>query len=134
MLAGPVAIGAPLLMVGPWGAITVGIAAGAVSALSFIFLHPRLCKAIKTLDVMGVHNLHAMGGWVGVVASIICLVAIDQADFIKDNVISAVGVVAITIITGIVIGLVVKLTRGDVPDEELFSDDVDFIKTEEPTE
>ncbi|HPP44954.1 MAG TPA: ammonium transporter, partial [Methanomassiliicoccaceae archaeon] len=38
MLAGPVAIGSPLLSVNQWGALVVGLVAGAISALSFIYL------------------------------------------------------------------------------------------------
>ena len=76
MLAGPVAIGTPLVMIGPWAAIIVGIIAGALSALSFIYLQPRLCKALGAVDVMGVHNLHGVGGWVGAFAAITAILVI----------------------------------------------------------
>ena len=135
MLAGPVAIGAPLLLVGPWAALVVGLVAGAVSALSFIFLHPRLCKAIGALDVMGVHNLHGVGGWIGVVASIVAMGVIGgHGDEITANIVCAVFVVAVTLVIGAVIGVVLKLTRGKIADEDLFSDDVDFIKSEKPAD
>jgi len=135
MLAGPVAIGAPLLLVGPWAALIVGIAAGALSALSFIFLHPRLCKAMKTLDVMGVHNLHGVGGWVGVFVSIIAMAYLGfESSHLVNNIVCAVFVVAVTLIAGIVIGFVLKLTRGNFADEDMFSDDLDFIKSEKPAE
>ena len=134
MLAGPVAIGAPLLLVGPWAAIVIGLIAGAVSALSFIYLHPRLCKALGTLDVMGVHNLHGVGGWIGMIASVVAMAIIGgYSDEIVSNIVCAVFVAAVTLVLGIVIGLVLRATRGKVPDEELFTDDVDFIKTEEPS-
>ena len=67
MLCGPVAIGAPLLSVGPWGALVIGLIAGAVSTLCFIYLQPWFCKKIGVLDVMGVHNLHGVGGWMGAI-------------------------------------------------------------------
>lgn len=133
MLAGPVAIGAPLLLVGPWGAIAIGLVAGAISALAFIYLQPWLCKKMGVLDVMGVHNLHGVGGWIGVFASVIALCALNG--FIAEsfaNIVFAVIVLAIAIGGGILVGLVVKLTRGTMSDEELFSDDADFIKNEEP--
>ena len=135
MLAGPVAIGAPLILVGPWAAIVVGLIAGAVSALSFIYLHPRLCKALGTVDVMGVHNLHGVGGWIGMIASVVAMGILDASlygDAITSNIVSAVFVAVVTLVLGIVIGVVLKLTRGKMSDEDLFSDDVDFIKTEEP--
>ena len=133
MLAGPVAIGAPLILVGPWAAIVIGLIAGAFSALSFIFLHPRLCKAIGVLDVMGVHNLHGVGGWIGMIASVCAMAYLGgMGDFITGNIVSAVFVAVVTLALGAVIGVVLRLTRGKMVDEDLFIDDVDFIKTEEP--
>jgi len=135
MLAGPVAIGAPLLMIGPWAAFVVGLIAGVISALSFIYLHPRLTKAIGALDVMGVHNLHGVAGWFGAIVAVIAipLYGIDGADSLT-NLVGAIGVFAISIALGIVIGFVLKLTRGKFPDEHMFSDDADFIKSEKPAE
>jgi len=135
MLAGPVAIGAPLLLVGPWAAFVVGIIAGAFSAASFIYLHPRFCKAIGTLDVMGVHNLHGVGGWIGMISSVVAMAYLGgYGDYITSNIICAVFVAVVTLVLGIIIGFVLKLTRGKVPDENLFTDDVDFIKTEKPAD
>jgi len=125
MLAGPVAIGSPLLSVNQWGALIIGIIAGTLSALAFIYLQPWLCKKAGVLDVMGVHNLHGVGGWVGALSIVVLTGAITNA-------IAAVGVVAITLVTGVVIGVVVRATRGKIPDELLFNDDADFIKTEAP--
>lgn len=135
MLAGPVAIGAPLLMIGPWAAFVVGLIAGVISALSFIYLHPRFTKAIGALDVMGVHNLHGVAGWFGAIVAVIAipLYGIDGADSLT-NLVGAIGVFAISIALGIVIGFVLKLTRGKFPDEHMFSDDADFIKSEKPAE
>jgi ammonium transporter Rh len=133
MLAGPVAIGAPLVYIGPWVAIVIGIIAGAISALSFIFLHPKFCKAIGALDVMGVHNLHGVGGWFGaIVAVVIIATGVDVLADPLTNLVAAIGVFVISIVFGIVMGLILKLTRGNYPDENMFSDDVDFIKNEEP--
>jgi len=135
MLAGPVAIGAPLLMIGPWAAIIVGLIAGAISALSFIYLHPALCKKLGALDVMGVHNLHGVAGWLGAIVAVIMIAlgGVAGADPLT-NLIAAVGVFAISIVLGIVIGFVLKASRGNFPDEHMFSDDADFIKNEEPVE
>lgn len=127
MLAGPVAIGSPLLSVNQWGALVVGLIAGTVSALSFIYLQPWLCKRIGALDVMGVHNLHGMGGWVGALSVVVITGTITNA-------VAAVSTVVITLIGGLIAGVIIRATRGKMTDEMLFNDDADFIKTEAPPE
>lgn len=134
MLAGPVAIGAPLLLVGPWGALVIGLVAGCVSALAFIYLQPWLAKKLGVLDVMGVHNLHGIGGWIGVFASVILLAVAGTWEAGISNLVMALIVVAVTLVCGAAIGLVLKYTRGTMEDDQLFSDDNDFIKNEEPIE
>ena len=125
MLAGLVAIGAPLLMVGPWGALLIGLLAGVLSTLCFIYLQPWLCSKLGVLDVMGVHNLHGMGGWFGAIVA-----AIIVGSFA--NVAMAVVTVVITVVTGAIIGFICKLTRGQM--DEICTDDTDFIKSEAPAE
>ncbi len=125
MLCGPVAIGAPLLSVGPWGALVIGLIAGAVSTVCFVYLQPWLCSKLGVLDVMGVHNLHGVGGWMG---AIICAIIVGSVA----NIIAAVVVVVITVVLGAVVGLIIKFTRGDM--ELLCDDDTDFIKSEAPAE
>ncbi len=123
MLCGPVAIGAPLLSVGPWGALVIGLIAGAVSSLCFIYLQPWFCKKIGVLDVMGVHNLHGIGGWMG---AIFVTVIVGSAA----SLVMAVLVCVITLVTGAIVGVIVKLTRGKM--DEICNDDSDFIKNEMP--
>ncbi|MCL2142215.1 MAG: ammonium transporter [Methanimicrococcus sp.] len=132
MLAGPVAIGSPLLMVGPWGAILIGLIAGAISAACFVYLQPRLCKLLGALDVMGVHNLHGIGGWIGALVSVILLMMIGSSSFAVANLLTAIGVFVIALVTGIIVGIIMKLSRGSMPNEKMFSDDADFIKSEAP--
>lgn len=123
MLAGPVAIGAALLVVGPWGALLIGILAGAVSAFCFIYLQPWFCSKLGVLDVMGVHNLHGMAGWIGALITCVIVGAIDNAVF-------AVITVAITLCLGAVIGLIVRFTMGK--EQEICDDEPDFIRNDEP--
>ncbi len=123
MLCGPVAIGAPLLSVGPWGALVIGLIAGAVSSLCFIYLQPWFCKKIGVLDVMGVHNLHGIGGWMG---AIFVTVIVGSAA----SLVMAALVCVITLVTGAIVGVIVKLTRGKM--DEICNDDSDFIKNEMP--
>jgi ammonium transporter Rh len=117
MLSGPVAIGSPLLSVGPWGALLIGIIAGFISTTSFIYLQKWLCKKLGVLDVMGVNNLHGVGGWFGAICG-----AILAAGGV--NIISAIGVFVIGIITGLVTGVIIRATRGAM--NVLFADATDF--------
>ena len=143
MLAGPVAIGAPLLMVGPWAAILIGIIAGAFSAFCFIYLQPLLCKKLGTLDVMGVHNLHGIGGWIGAFSSVVILAILSTApnymvevgsEAAVTNLVMAFIVFALSIGFGIIMGLILKFTRGEMTDEQIFSDEADFIRNDAPAE
>lgn len=133
MLCGPVAIGAPLLSVGPWGALLIGIIAGAVSALCFIYLQPVLCKKLGVLDVMGVHNLHGIGGWMGAIfCTIIILAAGGSGSEAAATIVMAVIVCVLGLVVGAIMGVIMRFTRGDI--DGFATDDVDFIKNEEPAE
>lgn len=132
MLCGPVAIGAPLLSVGPWGALLIGIIAGAVSALCFIYLQPWFCKKLGILDVMGVHNLHGVGGWMGAIFATIIVAVSVGAGAAAATIAMAVIVCVISIVVGAIIGVIMKVTRGEI--DGFATDDVDFIKNEEPVD
>lgn len=125
MLCGPVAIGAPLLSVGPWGALLIGLIAGAVSTLCFIYLQPWFTKKLGVMDMMGVHNLHGVGGWMG--AIFVSLIVGSMTTFVM-----AIVVFVIVMVTGFVIGLVVRFTRGQM--DAICDDDTDFVKSEAPAE
>jgi len=128
LLAGPVAIGSPLLAfdmeIAAWAALGLGLIAGAISALSFIFLQPWLCKKAGVLDVMGVHNLHGVGGWLGALTA-----AIVVSGAFSANVAAAILVVVIGLGTGAICGGVIRLTRKE---QEWFTDDTDFIDNPAP--
>lgn len=125
MLCGPVAIGAPLLSVGPWGALLIGLIAGAVSALCFIYLQPWFTKKIGVMDMMGVHNLHGVGGWMGAIFVSLIVGSVTTLAM-------AVVVFVIVVVSGFVIGLIVRATRGK--DMVICDDDTDFVRTEKPAE
>jgi len=117
LMAGPVAVGSPLLAVGPWGALAIGLIAGFISTTSFIYLQDRLCKMMGVLDVMGVHNLHGVCGILGAIAC-----AALSAGWV--NIISLIGVFVLSLVTGLITGVIIKATRGEMP--ELFADATDF--------
>lgn len=71
-LAGGVAIGASANMyTTPWGAMFVGLVAGAASTLGFRFVQPFLADHVRLNDTCGIHNLHGVPGVIGGVASAI---------------------------------------------------------------
>lgn len=123
LLAGPVAIGGPLLILGPWGALVLGLVAGAVSALCFIYLQPWLSKKMGNVDMMGVHNLHGVAGWIGALS--VCIITLTP-----DNAVFAIIVAALAVGTGAIAGIIIRFTRGDMP--VLVDDETDFIKSEAP--
>jgi len=120
LLAGMVSIGAPLISVGPWAALGIGLIAGVISVVCFVKLHPWLCEKIGVFDVMGVHNLHGVPGVWGAIAG-----AIFAAGYI--NIVSLVGVILISLVTGGITGIILKATRGEMGQEELFSDESMFL-------
>ncbi len=120
LLAGLVAIGSPLISVDPWTALVIGLVAGTVSVFCFVKLHPWLCEKAGVLDVMGVHNLHGVPGIVGAIFG-----AIFAAGMV--NIISLVGVLILSLVTGAITGLILKATRGDMDESMMFSDNADFL-------
>ncbi len=62
-LAGGVAIGsAANLKLVPGFTLGAGMLAGCISTMGYVYLSPRLERAIRLSDVCGVHNLHGMPG------------------------------------------------------------------------
>jgi len=71
-LAGGVAIGGSAdLVISPGGALTVGTVAGLISVFGYTFVTPFLRRTINLRDPCGIHNLHAVPGLMGGIASII---------------------------------------------------------------
>lgn len=123
LLAGPVAMSPVMLSISPWFSFGLGIVAGILSTLCFIYLQPWFCKKLGVMDVMGVHNLHGMAGWLGVALSCVIMGSLT-------NLASILTVMAITLSTGLAIGFVLRLTRGTV--DPIMDDNTDFIRNEDP--
>uniref|UniRef100_A0A4D5R9D1 Rh-related protein n=1 Tax=Scolopendra viridis TaxID=118503 RepID=A0A4D5R9D1_SCOVI len=79
-LAGGVAIGtAADLMIEPWGAMLVGIAAGFLSVLGYQYITPFMAKHLRIHDTCGVHNLHGMPGVLaGIIGAILASLASEE--------------------------------------------------------
>jgi ammonium transporter Rh len=73
-LAGGVAIGSSAdMVVGPGGAITVGVLAGLVSTVGYVRLTPYLSKKLGLDDTCGVNNLHGMPGILGALTGAVAI-------------------------------------------------------------
>jgi ammonium transporter Rh len=71
-LAGGVAMGAAAdIIVKPYYAMICGWVTGAVSALGYIYIGPFLKEKINLHDTCGIHNLHAMPGFIGGIIAVI---------------------------------------------------------------
>jgi ammonium transporter Rh len=80
-LAGGVAVGASArLDIGPGGALMLGIVAGIVSVLGYVYSSPRLEK-LGAHDTCGVNNLHGYPSVLGGLASIVAVAIDSEAAF-----------------------------------------------------
>jgi ammonium transporter Rh len=80
-LAGGVAMGiAAHLNIYPATAIAVGMIAGLVSTLGYVFLTPIMARFLHMHDTCGINNLHGMPGIMGAIVSIFATLAISQRE------------------------------------------------------
>ena len=115
MLCGMVAIGSTCDLVGPWAGLIIGVAAGAISVLCFKYWQPFTEKAFGVKDMMGVQNLHGVGGIFG---ALIC--AVMFAGLVQ--VWALLGAIAIMIVVGGITGLLCRSRPAlDVDDSEVFA-------------
>ncbi|MGH8763924.1 MAG: ammonium transporter [Nitrosospira sp.] len=104
-LAGGVAIGSTCNIVSPTGAFAIGLLAGAVSVIGYVFIQPKLEARFKIVDTCGVHNLHGMPGLLGAVIAIMVVPGIAAAQLI-----GIVFSVVFAFVTGLIAGAVIKAT------------------------
>jgi ammonium transporter Rh len=127
-LAGGVAIGSTCNIVSPGGAFAIGLLAGAVSVIGYVFVQPALEARFKIVDTCGVHNLHGMPGLLGAFIAILVVPGIAVAQFI-----GIVFSVTFAFVTGIIAGKLIKATGTTVlayEDSEAFT----HIEAPEATE
>jgi ammonium transporter Rh len=104
-LAGGVAIGSTCNIVSPTGAFAIGLLAGAVSVIGYVFIQPRLEARFKIIDTCGVHNLHGMPGLLGALTAIVVVPGIAAAQLI-----GIIFSVVFAFVTGLIAGAAIKAT------------------------
>ena len=117
-LAGGVAIGSVCDVVAPAGAFGIGLLAGTVSVLGYVFLQPILESKFKIVDTCGVHNLHGIPGLLGGLSAFLVVPDIAIAQF---N--GIVITLFIAIVGGLIAGVIVKATGTK---REPYEDSVEF--------
>ena len=121
ILAGGVAIGASVDLATPLQSWIIGLVAGAVSTLSFLFLDEWLRNKTGVWDTMGVHNLHGVPGIVGgLVPIVLGFAGGSQA-------VAVVGTLVIGLVLGVIVGLILRL----FPRPTMMLDDAEAFPAEE---
>lgn len=125
-LAGGVAIGSTCNIISPTGAFAVGLLAGAVSVIGYVFIQPALESRFKLVDTCGVHNLHGMPGLLGALVAMMVVPGIAGAQFI-----GIIFSVALAFITGLIAGALIKATGTT---HLAYEDSGEFTHVEAPEE
>ena len=123
-LAGGVAIGSTCNIVSPTGAFGIGLLAGGVSVIGFVFIQPALERRFKIVDTCGVHNLHGLPGLLGAFVAVLVVPGIAVAQFI--------GIafsVMLALITGLIAGALIRATGTT---RLAYEDSEEFTHTEGP--
>ena len=117
-LAGGVAIGSVCDIVAPAGAFGIGLLAGTISVVGYVFLQPVLESKFKIVDTCGVHNLHGMPGLLGGLSALLIVPEIAAAQL------SGIAItLGIAIVGGLLAGAVIKATGTT---REPYEDSVEF--------
>lgn len=104
-LAGGVAIGATCNIVSPSIAFEIGLAAGAVCVLGYVFIQPALEARLKIVDTCGVHNLHGMPGLMGGLIVLWVMPGVAKAQLIGIAI-----TVSLALVAGLLAGVLIRLT------------------------
>lgn len=120
-LAGGVAIGSGCNVVSPGYAMLIGIAAGALSTIGYVWIAPKVEKLIKGTDTCGVHNLHGMPGILGGLTGAV----------ISGNYGLQMGGILVTVILAFIFGKGTGLVLNVLGQKEVpYSDEDEFLHAE----
>ncbi|MDF0651571.1 MAG: hypothetical protein P0121_08910 [Nitrospira sp.] len=117
-LAGGVSIGSTCNLVGPTGAFGIGLLAGALSVIGFVFIQPVLESKIKLIDTCGVHNLHGMPGLLGGLAAIVVVPSVVGVQLV-----GIAMTLVIAVVGGVVAGMAIRATGTT---EQAYEDSHEF--------
>lgn len=81
-LAGGVAVGSSSdLVVGPWAAVLIGVIAGMISVVGYMYVSEWIQEKFGVWDTCGVHNLHGMPGIIGALGGAISASAAGTSSY-----------------------------------------------------
>ncbi|XP_046714391.1 rh family, C glycoprotein a isoform X1 [Silurus meridionalis] len=148
-LAGGVAMGtAAEFMITPYGSLIVGFLCGIISTFGYLVISPFLEKRLKIQDTCGIHNLHAMPGFLGGVVGAITAATASETVYSHEGLVNtfdfhgdlakrspqtqggyqAAGLcvaLAFGLVGGAIVGFILKLPLwGDPADDNCFDDEV----------
>jgi len=117
-LAGGVSIGSTCNLVSPTGAFGIGLLAGVLSVIGFVFIQPMLESKIKLIDTCGVHNLHGMPGLLGGLCAIVVVPSVVGVQLV-----GIAMTLVIAVVGGVVAGMVIRATGTT---EQAYEDSHEF--------
>jgi ammonium transporter Rh len=123
-LAGGVSIGSTCNLVSPTGAFGIGLLAGALSVIGYVFIQPMLESKIKLVDTCGVHNLHGMPGLLGGLMAIVVVPGVAGVQLV-----GIAMTLGIAVIGGLLAGGVIRATGTT---EQAYEDYPEFTHVEGP--
>lgn len=143
-LAGGVAIGASArLDMTPAGALLLGVMAGGISVLGYVYVSPMIESRLGLYDTCGVHSLHGLPSLFGGLASAVFVTMDSNADFLEygkgqqalRQVMAVLCTIAFAVVTGLITGFVlvkaVPTTPAEYDDSAWFEaeylEEVDYV-------
>ena len=120
-LAGGVAVGACCNILSPDRAFFVGVLAGALCVVGYVFIQPKLDRLLKIVDTCGVHNLHGMPGLLGGLVAVFVVPGIAMAQIAGIMV-----TIVLALATGMTAGFLIKLSGKKI---EIYEDGEEFLGT-----
>lgn len=117
-LAGGVGIGSVCDVVSPTGAFGIGLLAGAISVMGYVYLLPWLERRLNLVDTCGVHNLHGLPGLLGGFSALLVVPGIATVQLTGIAI-----TLGIAIVGGLFAGVIVRITGTT---REPYEDSVEF--------
>ncbi len=104
-LAGGVSVGATCNVVSAPGAFGIGLLAGAICVLGYVYIQPIVFTRHKLIDTCGVHNLHGMPGLMGGLVAAFVVPGIAKAQL------AGIGItIVLALVSGTIAGYLISLT------------------------